>query len=99
VRALKDTGARIAAPLAEAGPDTLCQHIDRLDTGALVDLFRGEENACLLGTDALPMGWTCRPLSQAGGVRQGALAQARHPAQGAAGEVGKGYDDLITRFR
>lgn len=31
----------------------LAQHIDPLDTGTLVDIFRSEENACLLGTDAV----------------------------------------------
>jgi ATP-dependent DNA helicase DinG len=31
----------------------LAQHIDPLDTGTLVDIFRAEENACLLGTDAV----------------------------------------------
>jgi len=53
VRALRDTEARIAQPLADAGISLYAQHVDRLDTGALVDLFRAEENACLLGTDAL----------------------------------------------
>jgi ATP-dependent DNA helicase DinG len=31
----------------------LAQHADPLDTGTLVDIFRAEENACLLGTDAV----------------------------------------------
>ena len=53
VKALRDTEARIAQPLADAGLALYAQHVDRLDTGALVDLFRAEENACLLGTDAL----------------------------------------------
>ena len=52
-RACATSEARIAAPLAEAGLALYAQHVDRLDTGALVDLFRAEENACLLGTDAL----------------------------------------------
>jgi ATP-dependent DNA helicase DinG len=42
VRALRETGSRIAEPLAEAGITLYAQHIDRLDTGALVDLFRAE---------------------------------------------------------
>ena len=53
VRMLRAVESRIAAPLAEAGLTLYAQHVDRLDTGALVDLFRAEENACLLGTDAL----------------------------------------------
>lgn len=31
----------------------LAQHVDPLDTGTLVDIFKAEENACLLGTDAV----------------------------------------------
>ena len=53
VRMLRAVEARISAPLTEAGLTLYAQHVDRLDTGALVDLFRAEENACLLGTDAL----------------------------------------------
>ena len=53
VRALRAVEERIQAPLADAGLTLYAQHVDRLDTGALVDLFRAEENACLLGTDAL----------------------------------------------
>src|SRR5262249_59122030 len=53
VRTLRTVEAKIAAPLEEAGIQLYAQHIDRLDTGSLVDLFRAEENACLLGTDAL----------------------------------------------
>ena len=53
VRNLRATHARLARPLADAGITLYAQHIDALDTGTLVDLFRAEENACLLGTDAL----------------------------------------------
>ena len=91
VRALRDTEARIAQPLADAGLTLYAQHVDRLDTGALVDLFRAEENACLLGTDALRDGVDVPGRSlAAGGVRQGALAQAHHPAQGPARPLRQG---------
>ena len=61
VRALREAGTRIAQPLADAGLALYAQHLDRLDTGALVDLFRAEENACLLGTDApCATAWMCR---------------------------------------
>jgi hypothetical protein len=36
----KDVASRITAPLAEQGLALYAQHIDRLDTGSLVDLFR-----------------------------------------------------------
>ena len=53
VRTLRAVESRIAAPLAESGLTLYAQHVDKLDAGALVDLFRAEENACPLGTDAL----------------------------------------------
>ena len=43
----------LVIPLAEAGLPLFAQHIDPMDTGTLVDLFRADEAACLLGTDAV----------------------------------------------
>ena len=43
----------IAAGLEAAGLPLYAQHVDALDPGTLVDLFREEENASLLGTDAM----------------------------------------------
>jgi ATP-dependent DNA helicase DinG len=100
VRALKDVGGRIAAPLAQAGLTLYAQHMDRLDTGALVDLFRAEENACLLGTDALRDGVDVPGRSlrlvvfdKVPWPKPTILHKARRA------KFGKGYDDLITRFR
>ena len=100
VRALKDVGTRIAAPLAEAGLALYAQHMDRLDTGSLVDLFRAEENACLLGTDALRDGVDVPGRSlrlvvfdKVPWPKPTILHKARRQ------RFGKGYDDLITRFR
>ena len=100
VRALRDTGSRIAAPLAEAGLTLYAQHVDRLDTGALVDLFRAEENACLLGTDALRDGVDVPGRSlrlvvfdKVPWPKPTILHKARRA------RFGKGYDDLLTRFR
>jgi ATP-dependent DNA helicase DinG len=100
VRALRDTGTRITAPLAEAGLALYAQHMDRLDTGALVDLFRAEENACLLGTDALRDGVDVPGRSlrlvvfdKVPWPKPTILHKARRA------RFGKGYDDLITRFR
>ncbi len=45
--------ARIASALDQAGIALLAQHVDGMDTGTLVDIFRAEEDACLLGTDAV----------------------------------------------
>ncbi len=100
VRALRDTGTRIAELLATAGLTLYAQHMDRLDTGALVDLFRAEENACLLGTDALRDGVDVPGRSlrlvvfdKVPWPKPTILHKARRA------RFGKGYDDLITRFR
>jgi len=100
VRALRDVEARIAGPLADAGIALYAQHVDRLDTGALVDLFRAEENACLLGTDALRDGVDVPGRSLRLVVfdklpwpKPTILHKARRA------RFGKSYDDLLTRLR
>jgi len=50
---LRNVHKRIAGALDEAGVPLLAQHVDAMDTGTLVDIFRAEEDACLLGTDAV----------------------------------------------
>ncbi len=100
VRALKETATRISEPLAAAGLNLYAQHVDRLDTGSLVDLFRAEENACLLGTDALRDGVDVPGRSlrlvvfdKVPWPKPTILHKARRA------RFGKGYDDLLTRFR
>jgi ATP-dependent DNA helicase DinG len=53
IRRLKAVHDRIAGPLADKGLALYAQHVDPLEVGALVDIFRAEEDACLLGTDAV----------------------------------------------
>ncbi len=53
IHRLRAVQARLVSPLLNAGIALYAQHIDPLDTGTLVDIFRAEENSCLLGTDAL----------------------------------------------
>jgi len=50
---LRAVHARLVEPLLAAGHPLFAQHVDPIDTGTLVDMFRAEENACLLGTDAV----------------------------------------------
>ena len=50
---LKAVQKRIAKPLSERGLALFAQHVDPMDTATLVDLFRAEHDACLLGTDAV----------------------------------------------
>ena len=100
VRMLRAVESRIAAPLAEHGLTLYAQHVDRLDTGALIDLFRAEENACLLGTDALRDGVDVPGRSLRLVVfdklpwpRPTILHKARRE------RFGKSYDDLLTRLK
>ena len=53
IRRLRIVHARIADRLARAGLPLFAQHVDPLDTGTLVDIFRSDPAASLLGTDAL----------------------------------------------
>jgi ATP-dependent DNA helicase DinG len=50
---LQAVHARIAPALEQAGIALLAQHVDPMDNATLVDIFRTEENSCLLGTDAM----------------------------------------------
>lgn len=100
VRALKGVESRLREPLAEAGIPLYAQHVDRLDTGALVDLFRAEENSCLLGTDALRDGVDVPGRSlrlvvfdKVPWPKPTILHKARRA------RFGRAYDDLITRLR
>ena len=53
IRRLRAVHSRIAGPLEAQGLPLYAQHVDALDPGTLVDLFREEEHASLLGTDAM----------------------------------------------
>jgi ATP-dependent DNA helicase DinG len=100
VRMLKAVHARIQIPLAEAHLTLYAQHMDALDTATLVDLFRAEENACLLGTDALRDGVDVPGRSlrlcvfdKVPWPKPSILHKARRE------RFGKGYDDQIARLR
>jgi len=100
VRSLRAVEQRVSAPLAGAGINLYAQHVDRLDTGALVDLFRAEENACLLGTDALRDGVDVPGRSlrlvvfdKVPWPKPTILHKARRD------RFGRMYDDLLTRLR
>ncbi len=101
IQRLKDVHARIKRPLAEAGLDLLAQHIDGLDASTLIDLFRAEENACLLGTDAVRDGVDVPGPSlrliafdRVPWPRPGILYHARREAFG-----GTAYTDRLTRMK
>jgi ATP-dependent DNA helicase DinG len=50
---LRAVHRRIAPAMEQAGLTLLAQHVDGMDTSTLVDIFRAEADACLLGTDAV----------------------------------------------
>jgi ATP-dependent DNA helicase DinG len=53
IRRLQAVHTRIAAELEEAGIPLYAQHVDAMGNATLVDIFRAEEESCLLGTDAM----------------------------------------------
>ena len=53
IRRLQAVHARIAAELEQAGIPLYAQHVDAMGNATLVDIFRTEEESCLLGTDAM----------------------------------------------
>ena len=53
IDSLREIHRRLIAPLAESEIPLLAQHIDPMNRATLIDIFRAEENSCLLGTDAI----------------------------------------------
>jgi ATP-dependent DNA helicase DinG len=92
---------KIAAPLEEKDIHLYAQHVDEIDTGTLVDIFREDTHACLLGTDAVRdgidvPGESLRVLvyDRVPWPRPTILHRARRALFG-----GQRYDDLITRLK
>ncbi len=98
---LKSVHARIADPLARAGLPLYAQHVDPIETGTLVDIFRAEPRASLLGTDALRDGVDVPGASLRLVVMEGVpwpRPTVLHAARRAAGG-GTAYDDRVTMGR
>ena len=53
IRRLQAVHERIAPELEAAGIPLYAQHVDAMGNATLVDIFRAEEESCLLGTDAM----------------------------------------------
>ncbi len=101
IRRMRAVHGRIADRLARAGLPLYAQHVDPIDTGTLVDIFRDDPRASLLGTDALRDGvdvpgrsLRCVVLEQVPWPRPDILHKARRAASG-----GSAYDDRIIRAR
>lgn len=98
---LKAAYAELAGPLDEAGIPLYSQHVDPMDASTLVDVFRQEEDACLLGTDAVRDGVDVPGKSlrlivfdRVPWPRPTILHRARRAAFGA-----KHYDEMLTRLK
>jgi len=101
IQRLKAVHARIADRLARAGLPLFAQHVDPIDTGTLVDIFRDDPRASLLGTDALRDGVDVPGESLRLVVMEGVpwpRPTVLHSARRAAGG-GTAYDDRVVRAR
>ncbi len=98
---LRAVHKRILKPLAQAGLPLYAQHVDPMDTGTLVDMFRAERDACLLGTDAVRDGVDVPGdslrlivLDRVPWGTPTILERARREAFG-----GNAYTDMVVRLR
>jgi ATP-dependent DNA helicase DinG len=101
IRRLRAVHGRVADRLARAGLPLYAQHVDPIDTGTLVDIFRDDPKASLLGTDALRDGvdvpghsLRCVVMEQVPWPKPSILHRARRAAGG-----GSAHDDRIIRAR
>ncbi len=101
IQRLKAVHARIADRLARAGLPLLAQHVDPIDAGTLVDIFRDDPSTSLLGTDALRDGVDVPGnslrlvvMERVPWPRPTVLHAARRMAGG-----GSAYDDRVVRAR
>jgi ATP-dependent DNA helicase DinG len=101
IQRLKAVHARIADRLARAGLPLLAQHVDPIDAGTLVDIFRDDPRTSLLGTDALRDGVDVPGeslrlvvMERVPWPRPTVLHAARRMAGG-----GSAYDDRVVRAR
>jgi ATP-dependent DNA helicase DinG len=103
---LRAVHQRIAPALEEAGLPLYAQHVGGMDAATLVDIFRAEEDSCLLGTDAVRDGVDVPGRSlrlivfdRVPWPRPDILHRARKAAWKAAGAGANAYDDMLARLR
>jgi ATP-dependent DNA helicase DinG len=53
VSRLRAVYQKIAEPLDRTGIQLHAQHVDAMDVGTLIDIFKADQSSCLLGTDAV----------------------------------------------
>ncbi|MEM7653721.1 MAG: ATP-dependent DNA helicase, partial [Pseudomonadota bacterium] len=98
---LRAVHRRLAEPLESAVVPLYGQHVDAMDLPTLIEIFRAEEDSCLLGTDAARDGMDVPGnalrlivFDRVPWPRPDILHRARRTAFG-----GRHYDDQITRLR
>ncbi len=98
---LRATYNEIVGPLESMDIPLYAQHVDPVDTATLVDIFRDEHDACLLGTDAVRDGVDVPGDSlrlivfdRVPWPRPTLLHRARRAAFG-----GRNYDEMLTRLK
>jgi ATP-dependent DNA helicase DinG len=103
IRRLRAVHGRIADRMAREGLPLYAQHVDPIDTGTLVDIFRDDPRASLLGTDALRDGVDVPGhslrlvvMEQVPWPKPSILHRAWRMAHPAGGQA---YDDRIIRAR
>lgn len=101
IQRLRAVHERIALPLEENDLTLYAQHVDQIDNGTLVDIFRHDTHACLLGTDAVRDGVDVPGESlrlivfdRVPWQRPTILHKARREAFGK-----RRYDEMITRLK
>jgi ATP-dependent DNA helicase DinG len=100
IQRLKAVYPALHKKLGAAGLGLYAQHVDTLDMGTLLELFKAEENASLIGTDATRDGIDVPGRSlrlvvydRVPWPRPTILHRARKQ------HFGKGYEDMLTRFK
>ncbi len=106
IKRLRAVYGRIADRLARTGLPLYAQHVDPIDTGTLVDIFRDDPRASLLGTDALRDGVDVPGhslrlvvMEQVPWPKPSILHRARRLAANGGQGSGNAYDDRIIRAR
>ena len=98
---LKNVHTRLQDRLSRDGITLFAQHVDGIDAGTLVDMFRDDTHSCLLGTDAVRdgvdvPGESLRLIAfdRVPWPRATLLHKARKKALG-----GSAFDDRLTRLK
>ncbi|MGN7438700.1 MAG: ATP-dependent DNA helicase [Alcanivorax sp.] len=101
IQRLRAVYDRIVLPMEKSGIPLYGQHIEKIDTGTLIDIFREDAHACLLGTDAVRdgvdvPGESLRLLvfDRVPWPRPTLLHKARRNAFGK-----RRYDEMMTRLK